>query len=184
MKFSHNVIAVLAAFFAELLTLLQWATGINIIPERYAPWVVMLIATIPKFTSLIAQFYNPDGSPAETAYISEFDSVARRASLAAVAYEKAGGAHAGQAAWLAAANAAMKSGAVMLLACLLLAGSAWAQSMHPMMPDPMLTPGALDPRVTQATIQDTICQSGYTKSVRNVPESVKREVMQRYGLAQ
>jgi hypothetical protein len=53
---------------------------------------------------------------------------------------------------------------------------------HPMLPDPKLTPGATDPAVTQSTIKQTICKSGYTSTVRNVTEAEKRAVMVRYGL--
>jgi hypothetical protein len=38
-------------------------------------------------------------------------------------------------------------------------------------PDPRCTPGASDPRVTQADIGRTICRAGYTRRVRP-PESV------------
>ncbi|HUZ27509.1 MAG TPA: hypothetical protein VMV07_27475 [Streptosporangiaceae bacterium] len=41
---------------------------------------------------------------------------------------------------------------------------------HGQLPDPSCTPGAFDPAVTQANIQSTICQTGYTDSVRP-PES-------------
>ncbi len=34
------------------------------------------------------------------------------------------------------------------------------------LPDPALTPGALNPRVRQATIRKTICRSGWTKTIR------------------
>jgi hypothetical protein len=34
------------------------------------------------------------------------------------------------------------------------------------LPDPQCTPGSIDPAVTQANIQSTICRSGYTKTVR------------------
>jgi hypothetical protein len=34
------------------------------------------------------------------------------------------------------------------------------------LPDPKCTPGAIDPAVTQANIQSTICKSGYTATVR------------------
>lgn len=36
----------------------------------------------------------------------------------------------------------------------------------PGLPDPSITPGASDDRVTQATIASTICVTGYTKTVR------------------
>lgn len=39
------------------------------------------------------------------------------------------------------------------------------------LPDPACTPGALNPDVTQATIGTTICQSGYTASIRP-PETI------------
>src|SRR5262245_60365030 len=51
------------------------------------------------------------------------------------------------------------------------------------LPDPACTPGATDPRVTQANIQVTICRSGYTRTVRpptSYTEPLKRELMQRY----
>lgn len=44
-------------------------------------------------------------------------------------------------------------------------------SSHQPLPDPSCTPGALNPRVTQATIASTICRSGYTAQIRP-PESV------------
>jgi hypothetical protein len=51
-------------------------------------------------------------------------------------------------------------------------------------PDPHCTPGALNPDVTQATISTTICQRGWTKTVRP-PESVtapeKLASMRSYG---
>lgn len=55
-------------------------------------------------------------------------------------------------------------------------------AQHDMLPDPKLTPGATDAKVTQANIQDTICKDGYTKTVRNVTEAEKKMVMERYGL--
>jgi hypothetical protein len=55
-------------------------------------------------------------------------------------------------------------------------------AQHAMLPDPKLTPGAVDPRVTQATIQATICKAGYTATVRAVSQAEKRQVIQRYGL--
>lgn len=49
-------------------------------------------------------------------------------------------------------------------------------------PNIKLTPGAYDPRVTQATIQKTICVSGSTKDTRHVTEATKKQVYERYGL--
>jgi hypothetical protein len=52
------------------------------------------------------------------------------------------------------------------------------------LPDHACTPGAVDPAVTQATIDSTICKAGYTASVR--PSSaamaqVKAESLREYG---
>ncbi len=56
------------------------------------------------------------------------------------------------------------------------------------LPDRSCTPGAIDPAVTQANIQRTICQSGYTETVRP-PESQTEafkwhEAAPAYGLPQ
>jgi hypothetical protein len=51
-------------------------------------------------------------------------------------------------------------------------------------PDPICTPGALNPAVMQATIDQTICVSGWTKTVRpseSVTEPEKRASMAAYG---
>ena len=34
------------------------------------------------------------------------------------------------------------------------------------LPDAKLTPGAIDPTITQQNIQNTVCVKGYTKTVR------------------
>ncbi|MET3448171.1 hypothetical protein [Ralstonia sp. 1138] len=53
-------------------------------------------------------------------------------------------------------------------------------------PNPRLTPGAVDPRVTQANIRETICMRGYTKTVRP-PQQFTRELkvrqIRQYGYA-
>lgn len=52
------------------------------------------------------------------------------------------------------------------------------------LPDSTCTPGAKDPQVTQSNIKDTICKSGYTKTVRpplSVTEKIKKQVMKNYG---
>ncbi len=52
------------------------------------------------------------------------------------------------------------------------------------LPDPHCTPGAIDPRVTQATIATTICRRGWTRRVRPpevVTEPEKRASMAAYG---
>lgn len=51
-------------------------------------------------------------------------------------------------------------------------------------PDPRCAPGALNPAVTQANLDQTICRSGHTGSVRppeNVTEPEKRALMAAYG---
>ncbi len=51
-------------------------------------------------------------------------------------------------------------------------------------PDPQCTPGALDPQVTQATIGRTICERGWTSTVRPpeaITEPEKRESMAAYS---
>jgi hypothetical protein len=50
------------------------------------------------------------------------------------------------------------------------------------LPDRACSPGAADPRVTQSNIQSTICVSGYTATVRNVPTSEKNAVYSEYGI--
>jgi len=50
------------------------------------------------------------------------------------------------------------------------------------LPDPKCSPGDRDPRVTQDNIHQTICVSGYTKTVRNVPQSLKDYIYSEYGI--
>ena len=52
------------------------------------------------------------------------------------------------------------------------------------LPDSKCTPGAIDPRVTQDNIHQTICVSGYTKTVRpssSTTSKMKLVSMQQYG---
>jgi hypothetical protein len=52
------------------------------------------------------------------------------------------------------------------------------------LPDPVCTPGAADPRVTQDNIDSTICVPGYTKTVRppvSYTEPLKFKLMAAYG---
>ena len=54
------------------------------------------------------------------------------------------------------------------------------------LPDPRCTPGAINPKVTQADIGSTICVSGWTKTVRpptSVTNKMKKESDQSYGLS-
>lgn len=56
--------------------------------------------------------------------------------------------------------------------------------MRGVLPDPTCTPGATNPDVTQATISQTICRSGYTKTVRppvDYTDQLKAQQMSAYG---
>ena len=59
--------------------------------------------------------------------------------------------------------------------------------VHPFsqaLPNPRLTPGALNPAVTQATIHSTICVRGYTRTIRppeRYTERLKRRQIRLYG---
>ncbi len=51
-------------------------------------------------------------------------------------------------------------------------------------PDPTLTPGAIDPTVTQANIHATICRTGWTRAIRPpqpYTEALKRRQVDEYG---
>ena len=52
----------------------------------------------------------------------------------------------------------------------ILHGQAWSQNI---IPDPGVTPGAINPDVTQENIGDTICARGWTRMVRP-PSSIRR----------
>ncbi|WP_433180301.1 hypothetical protein [Actinoallomurus sp. CA-150999] len=65
-------------------------------------------------------------------------------------------------------------------------GSCHASSLDPATthPDPHCTPGALNPAVTQATIHNTICVAGYTKTIRPpvaYTDALKRQQIREYG---
>ena len=69
-----------------------------------------------------------------------------------------------------------------------LVASAGAAAPRPVgLPNRALTPGAVDPRVTQANIHATICVSGYTRTVRpseSYTERIKfRQLDSGYNLA-
>src|SRR5262245_17456787 len=65
-----------------------------------------------------------------------------------------------------------------LLVMLLAFASAAVQRVSPpIMPDPVKTPGD-----TLAVTKSDICVPGYSKKVRDVPESVKRQVYASYGI--
>ncbi len=53
------------------------------------------------------------------------------------------------------------------------------------LPDPELTPGVSNPNVTQSNIGQTICVSGYTKTIRPsvaITNKIKMRLMHAYGL--
>ncbi len=52
------------------------------------------------------------------------------------------------------------------------------------LPDPVCTPGAVDPNITQNNIKTTICVSGYTKTVRpsvSYTNNLKLQQIKEYG---
>jgi hypothetical protein len=52
------------------------------------------------------------------------------------------------------------------------------------LPDPACTPGAISPKVTEETLDTTICRPGYTKSIRpprDITEAEKRGSAAAYG---
>ena len=51
-----------------------------------------------------------------------------------------------------------------------------------LLPDAKLTPGASDSTNLIPVDLKTLCTPGYTKTVRNVPEKLKREVFASYGI--
>jgi hypothetical protein len=58
------------------------------------------------------------------------------------------------------------------------------QALASDLPDPSLTPGAIDPSVTQDSIQSTVCVRGYTKTVRPpayYTNKLKKKQMREYG---
>jgi hypothetical protein len=59
---------------------------------------------------------------------------------------------------------------------------AWASDL----PDPSLTPGAINPEVTQANIQQTVCVKGYTRTIRppaHFSNKLKKRQLREYGYA-
>jgi hypothetical protein len=54
-----------------------------------------------------------------------------------------------------------------------------------LLPSPTLTPGALNPDVSQATIATTICRHGWTRTIRpptSYTSALKREQLRDFGL--
>ena len=54
------------------------------------------------------------------------------------------------------------------------------------LPDPRLTPGSINPDVTQENIQQSVCVKGYTKTIRppaSYTNRVKKSQIRQYGYA-
>ncbi len=54
------------------------------------------------------------------------------------------------------------------------------------LPDPLITPGAVDVNITQDNIQETVCVKGYTKTVRPpayYTNKLKKSQLREYGFA-
>lgn len=66
---------------------------------------------------------------------------------------------------------------ILFIGLLLLATSLYAVQ-DKFLPDPNLTPGA----IMNAVTKDEVCAPGYSKSVRHVPESEKKQVYQEYNM--
>ena len=74
-------------------------------------------------------------------------------------------------------------GWILLPVALYLAAAGTAAAQSPL-PNPTLTPGAIDPNVTQANINTTICVRGWTRTVRppeDYTEELKRRQIREYG---
>lgn len=69
---------------------------------------------------------------------------------------------------------------------IVLASGMWLLAGNPtsVLPDPEMTPGAINPDVTPDNIDQTICKPGWTKTVRppeEYTEKLKREQIEAYG---
>jgi len=71
-----------------------------------------------------------------------------------------------------------------LLFCLALISAKYVYAGD--LPDPVMTPGATNPDVTQANIASTVCVKGYTKTIRppaSYTNSLKKKQIRQYGYA-
>ena len=78
------------------------------------------------------------------------------------------------------------SGAGLLLLVVALQMPHGSSSKGPYHADPARTPGVLNPDVTQATIQTTICKAGWTKTIRpptDYTNALKLKQMREYGVS-
>lgn len=72
----------------------------------------------------------------------------------------------------------MKKTILPILVSLLIAFSANAATNRPILPDTSLTPGI----VNKDSTDDKLCTVGYTGTIRNVPESIKKKVFAEYNI--
>jgi hypothetical protein len=83
--------------------------------------------------------------------------------------------------------------ALLLCSCSLFAAEYYQGGNGVVLPDPQVTPGKADPKVTQANIRKTICNkcvskdkdgkcTSYVHMARNVTESTKKKVYAEYGV--
>ncbi|BCM25717.1 hypothetical protein [Methyloradius palustris] len=76
----------------------------------------------------------------------------------------------------------IQGGRYLLLSSLLACHLAFAGDL----PDPLITPGAIDSSITQENIQETVCVKGYTKTVRPpayYTNKLKKSQLREYGFA-
>ena len=79
-------------------------------------------------------------------------------------------------------NAFLLRGAALIASAVLFPISALAYEL----PDPKITPGAINEMVTQANIRGTICRKGWSLTIRppvSYTNRLKRQLMRRYGVA-
>ena len=79
-------------------------------------------------------------------------------------------------------NASALRAAPLLVAALMFPISALAYDL----PDPKITPGAINEMVTQANIRATICRKGWTRTIRppvSYTNRLKHQLMRKYGVA-
>lgn len=88
-KLSTNLIILLLTLALEGLTL---ALEGSLVPERYVPHVMLAVAFIPKVLAILAQYSNPNGTPAALPYAPRTKAAASAAEAAYEAYRaQAGG---------------------------------------------------------------------------------------------
>lgn len=76
-------------------------------------------------------------------------------------------------------------GAALLIIAALPRCSGSQRRAHAVIANWKLTPGVLNPDVTEATIRDTICKAGWTKTIRppvSYTNGLKQMGLERYGL--